>query len=434
MDIKNIGIFLQNQRKNRGWTQSELAQILGVSHQAISRWEKGENLPEVIKLVELGDLYQLKVDQILNCDVNDFSLSENKRDFSRLSLYTTLNLFLAGLSIIVYFAMLFSTSHVWAALLVQYGMIISAQLIFVIPFSQKTPKILNDYRHLRLNTIGSLTAVFITLIPSFIGFSVSFEAIILAGVLLVPMIVIMFLLNKAMMYHELCLFNSLELPYHEYLIHSLKDNNLLFVILKNIFILGVFYLVVYSFTFISQIFNNDFDYYYIYVIVISITTTISILAVFKNYNLLNLFFAIEIFVLGLYLNFLIYAEGVLTQNQFDTYTIISDIFHNGLIIFVIGSVLMILGYIVFKKEIFIKNIKISLLLISLFIFEIMLQGITVYYSVNVYDNGVLGINEYGLDFEYNSFIFVLVIMLYICYKTITEIIDFNLIKRQNTEK
>jgi transcriptional regulator with XRE-family HTH domain len=44
MDAKQFGSFLAKQRKEKGYTQKELAEHLGVTDKAISRWENGDSL------------------------------------------------------------------------------------------------------------------------------------------------------------------------------------------------------------------------------------------------------------------------------------------------------------------------------------------------------------------------------------------------------
>ena len=65
MDIANIGSFLRQSRKDKGLTQGHVAEILGVSAQAISKWERGENLPDVTYFPDLARLYDCGVEQIL---------------------------------------------------------------------------------------------------------------------------------------------------------------------------------------------------------------------------------------------------------------------------------------------------------------------------------------------------------------------------------
>lgn len=66
MDLKKIGMFLKEQRKEKGITQEELAQILNVSNRTISRWENGKNMPDFDVLVEIADYYQIEIREILD--------------------------------------------------------------------------------------------------------------------------------------------------------------------------------------------------------------------------------------------------------------------------------------------------------------------------------------------------------------------------------
>jgi len=66
MDAKLIGKQLQNRRKKLELTQLQLAEILGVTHQAVSRWETGESIPDIQTLLELSKLYSITIDDIIN--------------------------------------------------------------------------------------------------------------------------------------------------------------------------------------------------------------------------------------------------------------------------------------------------------------------------------------------------------------------------------
>lgn len=52
-------------RKAGGYTQSEIAEKLWVSFQAVSLWERGETVPELDKLVELASLFGISLDWLI---------------------------------------------------------------------------------------------------------------------------------------------------------------------------------------------------------------------------------------------------------------------------------------------------------------------------------------------------------------------------------
>ncbi|MDE7270499.1 MAG: helix-turn-helix domain-containing protein, partial [Acetatifactor sp.] len=53
MDQIKIGNFIARERKNKGYTQRQLADILGISDKTISKWERGNGFPEVSLLLPL---------------------------------------------------------------------------------------------------------------------------------------------------------------------------------------------------------------------------------------------------------------------------------------------------------------------------------------------------------------------------------------------
>lgn len=55
-------------RKNRNYTQKELAFRIGVSEQAVSKWENGDCLPDVYNLKVLGQLLHISVDTLLDTE------------------------------------------------------------------------------------------------------------------------------------------------------------------------------------------------------------------------------------------------------------------------------------------------------------------------------------------------------------------------------
>ena len=57
---------LQKLRKEKGMSQEALADELGVSRQAVSKWENGQVYPETEKLIQLGRLFHVSIDYLLN--------------------------------------------------------------------------------------------------------------------------------------------------------------------------------------------------------------------------------------------------------------------------------------------------------------------------------------------------------------------------------
>ena len=58
-------------RKQKGLTQEALAFKLGISRQAISKWETGECEPDISKLKELAKLFNVSIDYLLFDDYED---------------------------------------------------------------------------------------------------------------------------------------------------------------------------------------------------------------------------------------------------------------------------------------------------------------------------------------------------------------------------
>ena len=61
MELKDI---LVQERKKRGWSQEELASKVQVSRQAVSKWETGDALPDLGKLLALADTLGLSLDAL----------------------------------------------------------------------------------------------------------------------------------------------------------------------------------------------------------------------------------------------------------------------------------------------------------------------------------------------------------------------------------
>ena len=56
----NLKLF----RQKNGYTQEQIAEKLGVSRQAVAKWESGASLPNIENMIALADLYDMSVDAL----------------------------------------------------------------------------------------------------------------------------------------------------------------------------------------------------------------------------------------------------------------------------------------------------------------------------------------------------------------------------------
>lgn len=66
MDQSKIGRFIGEVRKEKSYTQRQLADILGISDKTVSKWETGNGLPEVSLMLPLCEALQISVNELLS--------------------------------------------------------------------------------------------------------------------------------------------------------------------------------------------------------------------------------------------------------------------------------------------------------------------------------------------------------------------------------
>ena len=66
MDLIKIGKFIQSKRKDMDLTQSDLAEKLGITDRAISKWENGVCLPDASNIFELCNILKISVNDLFN--------------------------------------------------------------------------------------------------------------------------------------------------------------------------------------------------------------------------------------------------------------------------------------------------------------------------------------------------------------------------------
>lgn len=66
MDQKKIGSLLKELRKEKGLTQEQFAEIVNVSNRTVSRWENGNNMPDLDILIQISDYYEINLRELLD--------------------------------------------------------------------------------------------------------------------------------------------------------------------------------------------------------------------------------------------------------------------------------------------------------------------------------------------------------------------------------
>ncbi len=134
MDQVKIGKFIAESRKKQGMTQAQLAEQLGITDRAVSKWENGKSLPDSAIMQELCQILHITVNELLNGEeissedytkkmeekLLEMARSKECSDRTLLRLRLMLNLALLGI-IILSLTFKYLTSSWWGATLVGYA-------------------------------------------------------------------------------------------------------------------------------------------------------------------------------------------------------------------------------------------------------------------------------------------------------------------------
>lgn len=102
MDANAIGIFLLHLRKEKSLTQKDIAKLCNVSTQAVSKWERGESVPDIELLDRLSMLYSLTINEIISGERKETFVDVDKRA----------NIISLTISIIVFISYLFQFAEI----------------------------------------------------------------------------------------------------------------------------------------------------------------------------------------------------------------------------------------------------------------------------------------------------------------------------------
>ena len=80
MDQKKIGNFLKELRKEKNYTQEQVADKLGVSGRTISRWETGAYMPDISLLVDIAEMYDVDVRDLIDGERKDINMNSEVKE------------------------------------------------------------------------------------------------------------------------------------------------------------------------------------------------------------------------------------------------------------------------------------------------------------------------------------------------------------------
>lgn len=86
MDQIKIGKFIKEKRKEKNITQSELAERLGITDRAISKWENGICLPDASNLPELCKILDISINDLFSGEIVDMKEYDKKIEENLLNL------------------------------------------------------------------------------------------------------------------------------------------------------------------------------------------------------------------------------------------------------------------------------------------------------------------------------------------------------------
>jgi transcriptional regulator with XRE-family HTH domain len=142
VDQIKIGTFLKLLRKEKNLTQEQLAERLGVSNRTVSRWENGNNMPDISLLSEIAEFYDVSIPELIygerkseNMREEAKEVAETMSDYAKAEKETLVksirNMSLIGLIALIIYMVLGRTSVYDRNNLFRYVYGISEALIYV---------------------------------------------------------------------------------------------------------------------------------------------------------------------------------------------------------------------------------------------------------------------------------------------------------------
>lgn len=399
MNTIQIGIYLQKLRKSKDWTQQDLAKLLDVSHQAVSRWEKGDNLPDVIKLRELSLLYDISIDEIVNCEEESKKYKGNA-EFN--PVYLTVNVIASLISIMLYYVLFITSGKLWISVIAQYSIVLGISMVYIIPYA-KLPRTKENYKYFRYSMLVNLFALFATISSFMVTWDQVPSGLFIALLLWLPVVFLLcFILNIILEY-----FGpgdsgnrTLKEVISKYSIQNTKVKYGLLLGLS----LATYNLIIYAMN--PNSLNDFFSMLYIFTIITGIVV------IWKRFNFLSLSLFLIHIVNSLIIWIFIanneirlgFAEIERINNEIEILSIFEGV--------IITITIIIFGFMMFKRKPVLKEYKYTIIgFFTLVLWQLI--GIVAASPFSTYSS-LSGLGSYYISVEYmvfsNFFVFGILII------------------------
>ena len=109
----NFSERLKKEREKKGWSQAELAEMIHVSRQSVSKWETSKNYPNIEVIIDLSDLFGITIDELLRSDeeLKNKVIQDSKQlEYPKWKVLFD-SVFLLGLFLLVIKVIIIATNH-----------------------------------------------------------------------------------------------------------------------------------------------------------------------------------------------------------------------------------------------------------------------------------------------------------------------------------
>lgn len=98
---KTLGTMISSLRKDKGMTQLELAEIMGVTDKAVSKWERDLSCPDINSIPKLAEILEISVEDLMQgkTETREQDTKEKKENISRNKVDEIIDTALKGIGI-----------------------------------------------------------------------------------------------------------------------------------------------------------------------------------------------------------------------------------------------------------------------------------------------------------------------------------------------